>query len=50
MKIVETWKFSLSFNIIRDVFFCFAQDFFCWSHEFLKFFDLEQKKIVKSLN
>jgi hypothetical protein len=25
IKILETWQFGLSFNIIRHVFFCFGQ-------------------------
>jgi hypothetical protein len=51
MKIVETWQFSLSFNIIRHVFFLFwPRIFFCRFYEFLKNFGLVQKKIVKSRN
>jgi hypothetical protein len=49
IKILETWQFGLSFNIIRHVFFCFGpKNFFCRFYEFLKSFGLAQKKIVKS--
>jgi hypothetical protein len=49
IKILETWQFGLSFNIIRHVFFCFGQKKnLCRFYEFLKNFDLAQKKIIKS--
>jgi hypothetical protein len=40
IKILETWQFGLSFNIIRHVFFCFGQKKFLVG--FMNF-GLEQK-------
>jgi hypothetical protein len=48
IKILETWQFGLSFNIIRHVFFLFWPKNLCRFNEFLKNFGLAQKKIVKS--
>jgi hypothetical protein len=49
IKILETWQFGLSFNIIRQVFFCFGHKiFYVGFIDFLKNFGLAQKKIVKS--
>jgi hypothetical protein len=49
IKILETWQFGLTFNIIKHVFFLFwPKNFFCRFYEFLKNFGLAKKKIVKS--
>jgi hypothetical protein len=50
IKILETWQFGLSFNIIIHVFFLFwPKTFFCLFYEFWKNVGLTHKKIVKLL-
>jgi hypothetical protein len=48
IKILETWKFGLSFNIIRHVFFCFVQNKFLSVLWVLEKFWSCARKIVKS--
>jgi hypothetical protein len=44
IKIFETWQFGLSFNIIRQVFFCFGQKTFFVG--FMNFCSKKNRKIT----
>jgi hypothetical protein len=48
IKILETWQFGLSFNIMTRIFLFWPKKIFCRFYEFLKNVGLAQKKIVKS--
>jgi hypothetical protein len=49
IKILETWQFGISFNIIRHVFFVLAKKIFCRFYEFLKNSGLHKNRKITLL-